>query len=189
MHQGHTFSYNENERRQRQNPEQLLRSIGLTPGMCFVDLGCNDGFFTLPAARLVGAAGKVYAADIDAAALERLRRKLADAGLRNTQIIGQPAEEVMVGEDCADIIFLGTVLHDFADPLQVLKNAKRMVKAGGIIYDLDWRAKPSALGPPLEIRFSRRHVAELAGQAGLTVAANDILDDNYYAVTLRRQQP
>jgi ubiquinone/menaquinone biosynthesis C-methylase UbiE len=33
------------------------------PGMTFVDLGCGNGFFALPSARLVGPEGKVYGLD------------------------------------------------------------------------------------------------------------------------------
>ena len=45
------FTYSEEERRKRQNPELILSSLGLKKGMCFIDSGSNDGFFTLPAAR------------------------------------------------------------------------------------------------------------------------------------------
>ena len=54
----HRHRFNEAERRKWQNPEAILVDIGLAPGFTFVDVGCNDGFFALPAARVVGEGGK-----------------------------------------------------------------------------------------------------------------------------------
>jgi cyclopropane fatty-acyl-phospholipid synthase-like methyltransferase len=43
----------ETERRKWQNPEAILSEIGLKSGQTFVDIGCGDGSFAIPAARLV----------------------------------------------------------------------------------------------------------------------------------------
>ncbi|NLA99854.1 MAG: hypothetical protein GX837_02640 [Methanomicrobiales archaeon] len=39
----------ETARRRRQHPDSILEGIGLRPGSTFVDVGCGDGFFALPA--------------------------------------------------------------------------------------------------------------------------------------------
>jgi predicted methyltransferase len=44
------FPANDTERRKWQDPEKILSEIGLAPNMTFVDLGCGDGYFALPAA-------------------------------------------------------------------------------------------------------------------------------------------
>ena len=181
---GHHFSYSVFERRKLQNPEQILQSIGLKGGMCFVDSGCNDGFFTLPAARLVGTHGLVIALDIDAEALNRLKMSLQAEKLHNTQIIHQAAEDVVACHGCADIVFLGTVLHDFEDPLRVLQNSRTMLKSNGMIYDYDWIKQDSPLGPPKAKRFSQEHVEQLAAQAGLKVISSTVMSENFYAMTL-----
>lgn len=185
-HRKHKFLYSEEERRKYQNPESILQSIGLREGMRFIDVGSNDGFFTLPAARIVGPKGQVVAIDTDQEALGRLVIKLEAESLSNTKVITKAAEEVIVADHYADIIFYGTVLHDFYDPIKVLKNSRRMLKNNGIIYDYDWRKIRSPLGPPLSIRFSQEHVEDLAQQAGLVVDSSETIDSNYYAVTLKR---
>ena len=75
------FRSDDPERRQWQDPEQILSSIGVEPGMVFIDIGCGDGYFALPAARKVGPRGKVYANDIDPGAIERLRIQAEKEGL------------------------------------------------------------------------------------------------------------
>ena len=180
----HGFHYSENERRSRQNPEAILKSAGLKPGMCFIDSGCNDGFFTLPAARIVGEAGKVFAIDIDKEALDRMKQKLTSENIDNVEIIHQPSEEVMLGENIADIVFFGIVLHDFSDPLLVLKNSKQMLKPGGYIFNLDWQKKRSLYGPPYEKRFSHDHVRQLADRSGLNASGYKEIGEDYYTVVL-----
>ena len=64
---------NEAARRQWQTPESILSEIGLTAGMTFVDIGCGQGCFALPAVRIVGEAGRVYALDANPEAIANLR--------------------------------------------------------------------------------------------------------------------
>ena len=52
------------ERAQRFDRYEFLRSIGVDKGKTVADLGCGPGFFTLPLAELVGPTGQVYAVDV-----------------------------------------------------------------------------------------------------------------------------
>ncbi len=65
MH-GHKKYHDEAERRQWQEPEPILKAIGMGPGKKIADIGCGSGFFTLPAARMAGKDGAVYGVDSDA---------------------------------------------------------------------------------------------------------------------------
>lgn len=180
----HNFRYSEAERLKLQNPWLILKSIGLKEGMCFIDLGCNDGFFTIPAAQIVSKKGKVYAIDIDENALNRLSAKLKAQNIKNTKVLNSPAEEFLIKDKIADVIFLGTVLHDFYDPLKVLINSKQMLKLDGFIYDYDWRKQVSPMGPPFNIRLSQEQVKELAKLADLKVSSNKIINQYFYAITM-----
>ena len=59
----------------------------LKPGMVFYDLGANIGFFSLLAARLVGATGKVFSFEPDPENAARLRRNIARNGFVNATVI------------------------------------------------------------------------------------------------------
>jgi ubiquinone/menaquinone biosynthesis C-methylase UbiE len=165
------FSPDDPERRQWQDPDEILSSIGLVPGMVFVDMGCGDGYFALPAARRVGLQGKVYANDIDTGAVERLRQRAAQEGLDNLVAEVKEAEETIACEGCADIVFFGIDLHDFRDPAPVLLNAKKMLRPEGKLVDLDWKNQPMPFGPPPEKRFSIDKARNLIGSAGLRVVS------------------
>jgi len=172
-------------RRKWRNPEVTLKSIGLSAGMVFVDVGCGDGFFAIPAAQLVGEKGVVYAVDIDAFAIERLKDKAAGKGLKNVTAKVGEAEETVFCEECADIVFYSRVLHDFRDPAKVLHNAKRMLKPSGTLVDLDWKKKPTVFGPPVRIRFSEEQAASLIKAAGFTIESVRDAGRNFYIVTAK----
>jgi len=59
----------------------------LKPGMVFYDLGANIGFFSLLAARLVGATGKVFSFEPDPEIADRLRRNIGRNGFTNTTVV------------------------------------------------------------------------------------------------------
>ena len=175
------------ERRKWQNPEAILAEIGLRPGFTFVDVGCGGGFFALPAARVVGRRGKVYGLDVDAVSITSLKEAAAREGLRNLNLTIGKAEESVMCEQCADIVFFGIVLHDFQDPSRVLENARRMVKPTGRLVDLDWKKKPMKLGPALKIRFSEDKASRLIKAAGFTVEAVKDNGPYHYLVIAKPQ--
>jgi len=46
------------------NPVQTLEGTGLKPGQTVLEVGCGTGFFTIPAARLIGENGRLVALDV-----------------------------------------------------------------------------------------------------------------------------
>ena len=141
--------------------------------MVFMDIGCGDGFFSILAAKKVGANGKVYAVDTDASAIEKLKQKAKMEGLKNINAKVCKAEDTVFCTQCADFIFYSMDLHDFADPAKVLKNAKQMIKPNGQLIDLDWKKIDMPFGPPVAIRFSEEKAVGLMRSAGFAVADCD----------------
>lgn len=177
------FPTNDPERRKWQDPEKILTKIGLAPGMIFVDIGCGDGYFALPAARIVGPEGKVIAVDIDEGAIGRLRRQAAEEELNQLSADVKAAEETIACEGCADFVFFGIDLHDFADPMRVIQNAKRMLRPSGRLVDLDWKAEPMQFGPPLGKRFSIDKAKKAIESAGFHVVSTAEAGPYHYIIT------
>ena len=59
----------------------------LKPGMVFVDVGANDGYYTLFAARRVGPAGRVVSVEPSSRERGHLERNLARNGIGNVEIV------------------------------------------------------------------------------------------------------
>lgn len=65
---------------------RMVRRL-LRPGMTFVDIGANIGYFSLLAARLVKSTGHVYAVEPSPYAFGRLRRTIADNRLESLVLV------------------------------------------------------------------------------------------------------
>jgi ubiquinone/menaquinone biosynthesis C-methylase UbiE len=167
------------------HPKLNLESIGLGAGMVFMDIGCGYGFFTIPAAQIVGEQGKVYAVDVSASAINRLKREAAEKGLKNVTAIVGAAEETVFCNECADFVFYSIVLHDFRDPAKVLQNAMHMLKPTGTLVNLDWKKKRLPIGPPMSIRFSEEQASNLIKQAGFHIQTVKDAGSNFYVVTAK----
>jgi ubiquinone/menaquinone biosynthesis C-methylase UbiE len=167
------------------HPKLNLESIGLRADMVFMDIGCGYGFFTIPAAQIVGEQGKVYGVDVSASSIDRLKREAAEKGLENVTATVGAAEETVFCSECADIIFYSIVLHDFRDPAKVLQNAKQMLKPTGTLVNLDWKKKRMPVGPPMRIRFSEEQASNLIKHAGFTIQSVKDAGRDFYIVTAK----
>ena len=61
-----------------EEPSRVLALLDLEPGMRVADIGCGAGFYAVQLGQRVGPAGKVYALDIQQAAVEHLRTQLEE---------------------------------------------------------------------------------------------------------------
>ena len=175
--------HDEQSRRSWQNPEQILARTGLGPGDTVVDIGCGEGFFALPAARIVGSSGKIIGIDINRSAVSRMLEQAAREGLCNVAGIVGSGEETLACEGCADLIFFGIDLHDFSDPQKVLRNARGMIKPGGTLCNLDWQKRDTPFGPPVSTRFDEETAAALIREAGFTILRIEEIPLWFYLIT------
>ena len=115
------------------NPYDLLTTAGLKPGQQVLEVGCGPGFFTIPAAKIVREAGHVCALDINAAAVEHVRSKIARSGLANVEVKLADASETGLARDCVDVVFLFGVMLALRDVNKVLREMHRVLKSEGTL--------------------------------------------------------
>jgi len=187
MHHGYK-RWDESNRRKIMDPDAILTKAGMKAGMTLVDIGCGQGYFALPAARIAGPKGKVYGIDIDEEGLEHIDSIASGERLNIRTILGE-AESAVACEGCADVVFFGICLHDFYDPEKVLANAMRMLKPRGKLADIDWKKKPMEGGPPLDIRLSEEQASKLIEDAGFAVESCEEIGGRYYLIIARPQRP
>jgi ubiquinone/menaquinone biosynthesis C-methylase UbiE len=179
----HFQYHDEEERRSWQDPDTILADIGLGDGLVVIDVGCGQGFFALPAARRVGNRGRVFGIDTNPEAVAMMMERAGSEGLHTIQGFVGTGEETVVCEGCADVVFFGIDLHDFSDTGKVLANARRMMKTGGRLVDLDWKKEETPFGPPQHIRFSEAEAAALIEDAGFSVIEVRNIPPWFYRIT------
>jgi len=115
------------------NPYKLLDAAGLKPGQKVLEVGCGPGFFTIPAAKIVGAEGVVYALDVNPFAVETVQRKVEKEGLDNVKILFADAAKTGLPDESVDLAFLFGVIHALEDVDAVMQEMHRVLKAKGIL--------------------------------------------------------
>lgn len=128
----------ENARRDaRLQPERVMDAVGIRPGMVVGEAGAGRGYFTFKLARRVGASGKVYANDIDSAALDHVRQVSRDEGIGNVETVVGEVEDPLFPVTGLEVVVMVYALHDFVRPVVFLGNLKKYLKPGGTVVILD----------------------------------------------------
>ncbi|MFQ5986216.1 MAG: class I SAM-dependent methyltransferase [Thermoplasmata archaeon] len=131
----------------------ILRAFGLRSGMTLADVGCGPGFFSLPAAGLVGKEGRVYAIDVQEPMLWALQDRLLKAGVHNVLPVLSWEDLIPLSSDSVDVALLVNALHEL-DGDTTLRETHRLVREDGRLGVVDWKKEPMEEGPPLEHRVS-----------------------------------
>ncbi|MEW6041396.1 MAG: methyltransferase domain-containing protein [Elusimicrobiota bacterium] len=114
------------------NPERTLKEVGLKKGQSVLDYGCGIGSFTLPAAKIVGENGMVYALDIHPLAIKTIERIIKGRGISNIKTILSNIDTGLRNES-VDIVLLYDTFHMVKDKEGLLKELHRVLKSGGIL--------------------------------------------------------
>jgi SAM-dependent methyltransferase len=112
-------------------PQRKLEKTGLGPGASVLDYGCGPGSAALAAARMVGASGRVFAADISRTALRFVARSARLRGLRNVETLHTDCATGLP-DNSLDLILLHDVFHDLKQPGPVLAELHRVLRPGGL---------------------------------------------------------
>jgi ubiquinone/menaquinone biosynthesis C-methylase UbiE len=114
----------------------FLREIGLESGQAVLDFGCGVGHYTIPAAKVVGNEGIVYAVDKEQQVLDELQQKAVFLNLKNIRTI-KTAGQIQIGleDDSIDVVLLYDVLHYLKkeERAKLYIEAYRVLKQNGLL--------------------------------------------------------
>ncbi len=176
-------------RKEWQNPEEILKSIGISKGMKIADLGCGPGFFTLEMARLTGEDGVVYAVDMEKKAIEYLKGRIgADRRLRKIiKAVNSDVSDTGIPDDSVDLVFFANVLHDIEDKDLFFEEIKRIGRKDAVFVDVDWEksdGKPRR-GPPDSIIISKNEARDFLERKGFRIEREIYAGPHHYGLVCR----
>jgi ubiquinone/menaquinone biosynthesis C-methylase UbiE len=115
------------------DPHGVLKSAGLGPGQKVLEVGCGPGFFTIPAARIVGETGSVHALDINPLAVGRVEQKIEQEGVTNVETVLADAAQTGLPDQSYDLIFLFGFVRPIGGLENILTELYRLLKPEGIL--------------------------------------------------------
>ncbi len=124
-------------RDQRLHIERVMDILAITPGKDVADIGAGSGWFTVRAAKRVGDTGRVYAVDINPAAIRYIDERVQKDGLSNIKtIVGKP-DNPELPSDAVDAVLLLKTYHEVADPVALLRNLRAALRPGARVGIID----------------------------------------------------
>jgi SAM-dependent methyltransferase len=120
---------------------RLLEMADLQPGEAVLDIACGTGLVTFPAAAAVGAKGKVVGTDISEEMVNIIREDAAKREIRHASFERMDGEELSLADGSFDAALCALGLMYFPDPIQSLKEMRRVLKPGGRVVVNVWGAR------------------------------------------------
>jgi len=134
----------EKERDAAGEPQQLVRLLGIKPGMTVADIGAGSGYYVARLAPIVGPNGRIIAEDVDPEYLRGLRKRVRHLGLQNVTIsLGEPHDPRLPAYSL-DAAILVHMYHEITQPYGLLYNLASALKPAARVGIVD------AIGPTSE---------------------------------------
>jgi len=121
---------------------RLAKLMDWKPGDVVADIGAGDGSYSFAAAERVGAAGRVYATEIDGQKLKELRAEVQKQKLLNVTVVESKEADTNLPSACCNVIFLRRVYHHLTKPAEFDANIVRSLKPGGRLAIIDFPPRP-----------------------------------------------
>jgi ubiquinone/menaquinone biosynthesis C-methylase UbiE len=122
----------------------------LRSGMALLDCGCGVGSITRGLAEIV-APGEAVGVDIEPGQVDAARHLAARAGTTNLRFEVADVAELPFSDGSFDAVFAHGLMEHVRDPLDAIKEMRRVLKPGGVVgvADIDWGTALLAPSSPL----------------------------------------
>ncbi|MER7169776.1 class I SAM-dependent methyltransferase [Streptomyces mesophilus] len=113
----------------------------IKPDQRILDVGCGPGTITADLAAQVPQ-GRVTGVELAAGVLDQARAVAAERGLTNTEFETADVHRLRYADDSFDVVHAHQVLQHVGDPVQALREMRRVTRPGGIVAvrDSDYAA-------------------------------------------------
>jgi ubiquinone/menaquinone biosynthesis C-methylase UbiE len=173
-------------RREALPPLEVLHTLGLSPGDDFADIGCGIGYFTIPAAEIISPSRKIYAVDPSREMLEELARRTAGKVDGRIELVQSDPEDFKIPSESVDFVLTANVFHEVDDKESFLRETRRILRPGGRVGLVEWRAAEAPYGPPLGHRIPEAETDRWFARAGYLPGRLADLGEYFYGRVYRQ---
>jgi ubiquinone/menaquinone biosynthesis C-methylase UbiE len=172
------------------DPQHNLEQLTIDPGMIVADLGCGAGNYAIPAAKMAGATGNVFAVDVQQDLLTRLKTEAMQQGVHNSvDVVWGDIDEPQgstLRPDSVDRVLLANILFQVEKNEALVTEAYRITKRGGLMLLIDWSDSFGGLGPQSSHIVPMHTARELCESAGFTFVRDITAGDHHYGMVFKK---
>jgi precorrin-6B methylase 2 len=129
-----------NSRQEEENAALALENMGLNPQSVVADVGAGTGYYIFRIAPKVPQ-GKVYAVEVQDAFVDALKKRKAELGLANVEVVKGSSQEVNLPDASLDLAIMVDVYHELEYPQEMLQAVNKALKPDGKLLLLEYRAE------------------------------------------------
>jgi ubiquinone/menaquinone biosynthesis C-methylase UbiE len=124
-------------RDERLQIDRVMDILGIRSGKVVADIGAGSGWFTVRAAKRVGAGGQVFAVDINPEAISHIEERARKEQLPNVKTILSKPDDPLLPPNSVDAVLLLKTYHEVARPVELLQNLRPALRAGAKVGVID----------------------------------------------------
>lgn len=171
------------------DPVKNVEQCGIQAGMEIADFGSGSGHYSLAAAKALISTGRIYAIDIQQELLTKLKNTATREGIYNVEVIWGDIEKIngtKLKDNTIDLVFLSNILFQVDDKEGVIKEAKRVLRAGGRALVIDWTDSFGGLGPKPESVFRKDMAVSLFEKNGFHLDREILAGAHHYGLIYKK---
>ena len=125
------------DREQKLHINQVMDLLGISSGKVVADIGAGSGWFTVRAARRVTETGRVYAVEINSAAIRYIDERAQKEKLTNIKTVLGAEDDPRLPPGSVDAGLLLKTYHEVAKPVDLMRNLRAALRPGARVGVID----------------------------------------------------
>lgn len=142
---------------------RVMDVLGIKEGSNVADIGAGSGWFSVRAAKRVGAGGIIYAVDINSEYLKYIDKRTKEENLTNIRTILGKEADPLLPKKTVDAVLLLKTYHELSEPIVLLRRTREAMREGALLGIIDRNGKGDDHG------IDRDIVIKEAGNAGFVL--------------------
>ena len=169
-------------------PELVASHFHVRDGDLVGDFGAGSGAFVSILAAKVGSSGRVFACEIERGLVEKIGSLIRNERLRNVDPLWCDLETprgIKLADGCLDVAIVVNTLYQLVDREEAIREKRRTLRSGGVIYVVDWSNSFGGIGPHPDCVVCREHAIDLFEAAGFVLEREYPAGDYHYGLAFR----
>jgi len=157
-------------------PDLMWDAFGTPAARVVIEVGAGTGMFAREFAARMAAGGVLHAVDSEPTMIHWMSDNLPDDLDSRIDIVSADATGIPLEDRSADLVYSVNLHHELDAPGDMLGEAFRLLRPGGVVAIVDWKREPTPKGPPLEHRIGTGELVLQLRSAGFSdVTSHDVL--------------
>lgn len=117
--------------------DRVMDILKIREGKTVADIGAGGGWFTVRAAKRVGASGKVFAVEINQDYINAINERAKRENFSNVQTVLGTEDDPKLPDNSTDAVLILKTYHEIGQPIKVLEKVRKALKKDALVGIID----------------------------------------------------